>query len=163
MTAGEAKAAGKPAPETPGGDVAARPPAPRTLLLSDLVRSTDLATRLGDEAAAGFEQRHDRLARDLLADQRGQEIDKTDGFLMLFDRPIDALRYGVAYHDTLTQLGEELGVELTARVGIHHGEVALWQNSPADVARGAKPVEVAGIAKQTAARVMALAGRARPC
>ncbi len=45
-------------------------PAPRTLLLSDLVRSTDLTSRLGDDDAARVEQRHDRLARDLLAAQR---------------------------------------------------------------------------------------------
>jgi predicted ATPase/Tfp pilus assembly protein PilF len=49
----------------------------------------------------------------------------------------------------------ELG--LSTRVGIHVGEVALRENSAADIARGAKAVEVEGLAKPFAARVMALA------
>ena len=37
------------------------------------------------------------------------------------------------------------------------GPVLLRENLPEDVARGAKPLEVDGLAKPTAARVMALA------
>ncbi len=64
----------------------------RTLLLSDLVNSTLLVERLGDRRAAELFARHDRLARDLLPEYGGVEIDKTDGFLMLFERPIDEVR-----------------------------------------------------------------------
>ena len=48
---------------------------------------------------------------------------------------------------------------MASRVGIHLGEVVLRENSPEDVARGAKPLEVEGLAKAIAARVMSLAGR----
>ena len=46
---------------------------------------------------------------------------------------------------------------MAARVGLHVGAVTLRENSAQDVARGAKPVEVEGVAKPLAARVMALA------
>jgi serine/threonine-protein kinase len=129
----------------------------RTLLLSDLVGSTRLTEQLGDEAAAQLFHRHDAVARDLLVEHDGLEIDKTDGFLMLFKRPISAVLYALDYHRELEALSRESGVELTARVGIHLGEVVLIENPPQQVARGAKPLEVEGLAKPMAARVMSLA------
>ena len=46
-------------------------------------------------------------------------------------------------------------------MGIHLGEVVLRENAADDVARGAKPLEVEGLAKAIAARVMSLAGQGR--
>lgn len=129
----------------------------RTLLVTDLVDSTGLVARLGDERAFALSGRHDRLARDLLAVHHGTEIDKTDGFLLLFERPLDAVAYALAYHHALAALGAELGMSLAARAGAHLGEVFLRPNPPEDVARGAKPLEVEGLAKPLAARLMALA------
>ncbi|MCP3960543.1 MAG: protein kinase [bacterium] len=129
----------------------------KTLLVSDLVSSTRLVEQLGDRRAAKVFARHDRLARSLLEVHRGREIDKTDGFLLLFERPIYAVRYALAYHHALTKLSEELGVSLVSRVGVHLGEVILRVNKPEDVARGAKPIEVEGLAKPMAARLMSLA------
>jgi serine/threonine-protein kinase len=129
-----------------------------TLLASDLVDSTRLIGRLGDERGAELFRRHDRLARDLMAEFGGREIDKTDGFLLTFARPTDAVLYAIEYHDRLARLGTELGERLEARIGIHVGEVLERTNDPADVARGAKPVEVEGLAKPVVARLMSLAG-----
>jgi len=129
-----------------------------TLLASDLVDSTRLIGRLGDERGAELFRRHDRLARDLMAEFGGREIDKTDGFLLTFGRPTDAVLYAIEYHDRLARLGTELGERLEARIGIHVGEVLERTNDPADVARGAKPVEVEGLAKPVVARLMSLAG-----
>mgnify|MGYP006354274325 FL=1 len=56
----------------------------RALLLTDVVDSTMLSERLGDQAMAGVWAAHDRVARDLLPTWRGREIDKTDGMLLLF-------------------------------------------------------------------------------
>jgi class 3 adenylate cyclase len=123
----------------------------RTLLLTDVVDSTRLVERVGDARAAELWAAHDRRSRALLAQHRGREIDRTDGFFLLFDEPTDAARYALAYHEALADLA------LSARVGIHVGAVTLRQNSPVDVARGAKPIEVEGLAKPLAARVMALA------
>ncbi len=129
----------------------------RTLLLSDLVDSTQLVTEMGDARAAELWHRHDRQARDLLDEHGGREIDKTDGFLMLFSRPWQAVRYALAYHRALRRLSEDEGRTLGARVGIHLGEVVLRENPPEDVARGAKPLEVEGLAKPMAARLMSVA------
>ncbi|MBT2322211.1 hypothetical protein J7E62_07560 [Variovorax paradoxus] len=133
----------------------------RALLLCDLVASTHVVERLGDAAAAELMARHDRIARDLLAAHGGREIDKSDGFLLLFERPVDAVRFALAYQAQLLELGAQSNTALASRVGIHLGEVVLRENAAADIARGAKPLEVEGLAKAIAARVMSLAGQGR--
>src|SRR3954463_6547464 len=54
------------------------------LLQTDVVGSTELSERLGDAATADLWSAHDRVARDLLRECGGREIDKSDGFLLLF-------------------------------------------------------------------------------
>ncbi len=125
----------------------------RALLLTDVVDSTKLSLRVGDAAMATLWAAHDRAARDLLPVWHGREIDKTDGMLLLFDAASDAVGYALAYQQALNRLV----VPLKARVGLHVGLVTLRENSPSDVARGAKPIEVEGVAKATAARVMSTA------
>ncbi len=125
----------------------------RALLLTDVVDSTRLSEQLGDQAMAAVWAAHDRAARDLLPAWRGLEIDKTDGMLLLFEHAADAVGYALAYHRALGAMP----VPLKARAGLHVGPVILRENSPEDVARGAKPLEVDGLAKPVAARVMSLA------
>jgi predicted ATPase/class 3 adenylate cyclase/Tfp pilus assembly protein PilF len=121
------------------------------LLFTDLVDSTSLTERLGDADAATFWSRHHRYARDLLSKHRGREVDSTDGFFLLFDDIVEAARYALEYHETLA------GLRVQARAGLHVGPVTLSENSAEDIARGAKGIEVHGLAKPFAARVMALA------
>ena len=125
----------------------------RALLLTDVVDSTKMSEQLGDAAMATVWAGHDRAARDLLPLWRGREIDKTDGMLLMFDSATDAVAYAQAYHQAIGALP----VPLKARAGLHVGPVILRENHPDDVARGAKPLEVDGLAKPTAARVMSLA------
>jgi predicted ATPase/class 3 adenylate cyclase/Tfp pilus assembly protein PilF len=125
----------------------------RALLLTDVVDSTALAERIGDVATARVWAAHDRVARDLLGVHGGREIDKTDGFLLLFETPARAVGYALAYHEAIGRLDPPL----TARAGLHVGPVILTENTAADVARGAKPLEVDGLAKSVAARVMSVA------
>ena len=125
----------------------------RALLLTDVVDSTKLSLRVGDSAMAQLWAAHDRAARDLLPVWHGREIDKTDGMLLLFDAASDAVGYALAYQSALSQLDPPL----KARAGLHVGPVTLRENSPSDVALGAKPIEVEGVAKSTAARVMSVA------
>jgi predicted ATPase/class 3 adenylate cyclase len=125
----------------------------RALLLTDVVDSTRLAARIGDAAMAEVWSAHDRAARDLLPVWHGREIDKTDGMLLLFESAHDAVRYALDYQRALAALP----VPLQARAGLHVGPVILRENSVEDVARGAKPLEVEGLAKPTAARVMSVA------
>ena len=125
----------------------------RALLVTDAVDSTRLAQALGHAEMARHWAAHDRAARDLLAAWRGREIDKSDGMLLLFDRADDAVGYALAYHRALSAIG----LPFKSRAGIHVGEVTLRSNPPEDVARGAKPIEVDGLALPIAARVMSAA------
>ena len=68
----------------------------RALLFTDVVDSTRLVEGLGDSRAAGVWASHDRRARALLALHRGREIDRTDGFFLLFDEVADAASYAIA-------------------------------------------------------------------
>lgn len=126
----------------------------RALLLTDVVDSTRLAAELGDEAMARIWMAHDRVARELLRVHGGREIDKTDGMLLLFGRAEEAAAYARDYHRALASLQ----VPLRARAGLHVGAVLLRANHADDVARGAKPLEVEGLAKPLTARVMSVAG-----
>lgn len=129
----------------------------RTLLLTDLVDSTGLVERLGDTPASELFREHDHLVLKLQQEWRGRLIDRSDGLLLLFERPIDGLGFALDYTRGLRELGQARGLELQARAGLHVGEVLTWKNSDAAVLVGAKPLEVEGLAKPMAARLMTLA------
>jgi len=129
----------------------------RTLVVCDIADSTALVERMGDQNAANIIRKHDRLARALIERHQGREIDKTDGFLLLFERPIQAVAFALDYQRGLKHLSAAEGTVLRARVGVHMGDVVIWENAPEDVARGAKPIEVEGLVKPVAARLAQLA------
>jgi len=129
----------------------------RTLLFTDLCDSLQLVERIGDVAAAELFQQHDRLVLGLQQRWNGQLIDRSDGLFILFERPIDGIGFALSYQNAVDALGRERGVVLRARAGLHVGDVLLWNNSAEAVAHGAKPVEVEGLAKPMAARLMQLA------
>lgn len=132
-------------------------PALRTLLLTDLCDSTALIERLGDTATAALFRDHDALVLTLQQRWQGRLIDRSDGMLLIFVRPIDGLGFALDYMHGLHDLGREHEVELRARAGLHVGEVLTWRNSAEAVSIGAKPLEVEGLAKPMAARLMSLA------
>lgn len=129
----------------------------RTILLTDLVDSTALIERLGDVPASELFREHDHLVLALQQQWRGRLIDRSDGLLLLFERPIDGLGFALDYTRGLRELGKQRKLELQARAGLHVGEVLTWKNSDAAVLVGAKPLEVEGLAKPMAARLMTLA------
>jgi putative peptide modification system cyclase len=139
------------------GDTPALQPQLRTLLLTDLCDSTTLVERLGDAPAAALFRAHDQLVLELQQRWRGRLIDRSDGLLLLFERPIDGLGFALDYVRGLVRIGEEHRVTLKVRAGLHVGEVLTWRNSDAAVAVGAKPLEVEGLAKPMAGRLMTLA------
>ncbi len=129
----------------------------RAVLLCDIVNSTALVEQLGDVRAVHLMQRHDALMRQALTLCHGQLIDKADGVLALFERPIQALDFALRYQRGLRELGTLEGVDLKARIGLHVGDVMTWANEPKHVLAGAKAFEVEGLAKPVAARLMNLA------
>ncbi|MGH8049302.1 MAG: putative peptide modification system cyclase [Arenimonas sp.] len=129
----------------------------RTVLLCDWADSTHLIETLGDARAVGLLQKHDHYIREALSVTQGRLIDKSDGILALFERPIQALDFALRYQQQMRAWGAEYQQAIQARIGIHVGDVMTWENAPDQVAAGAKPLEVEGFAKPVAARLMGLA------
>ena len=123
------------------------------LVLADVVDSTQLHASVGDEVARRLWAEHDRGARTALRPWHGREVGRSDGFLLMFDSCDDALHFAFDYHRALAAME----VPFSARVGVHWGPVVLRENSAADVAGGATPFEIDGLALPTAARVMSVA------
>lgn len=129
----------------------------RALVMTDLCGYTALVERLGDAAAADVLREHDRLVHGLQRRWRGQLIDRSDGLLLLFERSVDGLGFALDFTRGLQELAQARELDLKARVGLHVGEVLTWRNDHDAVSAGAKPLEVEGLAKPIAARLMALA------
>jgi class 3 adenylate cyclase len=111
-----------------------------TVLLTDIVGSSERAAELGDRRWRDLLEAHHALVRGELARWRGREVDTAgDGFLATFDGPARAIRCACAIRDGLHALGVEI------RAGLHTGECEII---------GGK---VGGIAVHTGARVAALA------
>jgi pimeloyl-ACP methyl ester carboxylesterase len=92
-----------------------------TVLITDLVGSTERATALGDTAWRGVMARHDELVRAQLRRFDGREVKHTgDGLLATFDGPARAIRCAKTICETAPG---ELG--LGVRAGIHTGEVEI--------------------------------------
>ncbi|MEO7251686.1 MAG: putative peptide modification system cyclase [Arenimonas sp.] len=127
------------------------------MLLADLVDSTAFIENFGDARAAVALQQLDLKIRDLLVFTSGRLIDKADGLLAIFERPVQAVEFALRYQQALREFSSSEGSTLAARVGIHVGEVMTWNNTDSAVAAGAKPLEVEGLAKPVAARLMSLA------
>jgi len=129
----------------------------RALVMCDLVDSTELVETLGDDNAAQLMRQHDRMTRAVLQRHAGLEADRTDGFLVLFERPAEAVKFALDYQHELRALAGECGHYVAARVGIHFGEVVAWENGLLDVERGARPSEIDGLAISIVARLVDLA------
>ena len=111
-----------------------------TLVFTDLCGSTEMLTRLGDARWRLLLAEHNQAVRTEIERFGGREAKTTgDGFFVLFDSPARAARGAAAMIDAATNHG------LTARAGIHAGEVELQGD------------EVRGIAVHAAARILGVA------
>jgi class 3 adenylate cyclase len=111
-----------------------------TVLVVDVVGSTERATELGDRRWSALRDRFEGLVRQDLQAYGGQLVDVAgDGVLATFDGPARAIRCARHIRDALRTQG------LSVRSGLHTGEITR---------RGSG---VAGIAVHIGARVGALA------
>jgi class 3 adenylate cyclase len=112
-----------------------------TVLFTDIVDSTRMATELGDRRWRALLERHQALTREQLRRFEGREVKTTgDGFLATFDGPTRAVECARAIVAEMPSLGIEV------RAGLHAGEVELIGD------------DVGGIGVHVAARISALAG-----
>jgi class 3 adenylate cyclase len=121
------------------------------IVLLDIVGSTAFVQKVGARKAATWLQYHDRLTRSLCYKFQGREIDRSDGFLLSFNRVVDALNFSLYY-----QREVPLKTKLYSRIGIHWGRIVEVQQDELFVGVGAKMVELEGINKNIAARTMSL-------
>lgn len=121
------------------------------ILLLDLIGSTKFVQRVGAQRAAEWLQYHDRMTRALLYKFHGREIDRSDGFMLSFERCIDAVNFALIYQQTIPQK-----VGINARIGIHWGSIIEVIQDESFVLANAKRVELEGISKNVAARTMSV-------
>ena len=89
-----------------------------TVLFTDIVGSTAIASAGGDAAWQDLVEQHHRIVRGALARFRGTEMDTAgDGFFATFDGPARAVRCAMAIADAVR------GLSLGIRAGVHTGEV----------------------------------------
>lgn len=123
-------------------------PAPRsnrvlaTVLMTDLVGSTERAAEVGDTSWSAFLEQHNAVVEQLVSAERGRVVKWLgDGALAMFDGPSRAISAALAIEDELARLG------IPARAGLHTGECEQFGGD-----------DLSGIAVHIAARVSAAAG-----
>jgi len=121
------------------------------IVLLDLIGSTAFVQVAGARRSAEWFQFHDRLTRNLLHRFNGREIDRSDGFMLSFERPIDAVNFAINYQRTIPPR-----IKLEARIGIHWDLIIEVEQNELDVGLGAKRYELEGIAKNITARTMSM-------
>ncbi len=98
--------------------------ATRTILFTDIVGSTALTQRLGDEAAMAIVTAHDEIVRSALAEHGGREVKHTgDGIMAVFVSAVGAVRAAIhAQRELSTYAGDGIDESIQIRVGIASGE-----------------------------------------
>jgi class 3 adenylate cyclase/tetratricopeptide (TPR) repeat protein len=115
-----------------------RPSALVTLLFTDLVGSTELLSRAGDEEAQRIFRAHHDLISEVASAHGGEEVKWLgDGLMVAFPSALDALRAAVAMQQASRR--PVAGERLAIRVGLNAGEAlrdaADYFGTPVVVAR----------------------------
>ena len=111
------------APHFPAGE-AYEASAFRTILFTDIVGSTALTQRLGDEGAMEVLRQHDDAVRESLREWGGNEIKHTgDGIMASFMSASRAVRCALAIQERFTELAtSDPESSILVRIGISAGE-----------------------------------------
>ena len=106
----------------PGGELHDRDTAIRTVLFTDIVGSTELTQRLGDDAAFEVLKIHDTIVRNALAEFGGREIKHTgDGIMACFLSAVAAARCATQIQRTVDQKENNIH-SMKLRIGAAAGE-----------------------------------------
>ena len=112
-----------------------------TVLFTDIVGSTSLASSMGDQQWRERLEAHDELSRQSVERFGGRLVKLTgDGIMATFDGPGRAIHCAVGLRDALR------GIGILVRIGLHTGEIDLRHD------------DIGGLTVHIAARVMGEAG-----
>lgn len=101
----------------------------RAILVTDIVRSTEMTLRLGDTAALELVRVHDALVRRGLAAHGGREVKHTgDGIMASFDKVGNAVRGAADIQRRFAAYNAGASERLSVRIGIHAGEPVREHN-----------------------------------
>jgi class 3 adenylate cyclase len=100
-------------------------PQPMAVLVTDLVASTEMTHRLGEERAHELFRDHDEIVRAARRRHSGEEVKHTgDGIMIRFDEPGDAVACAKTIQELLTDHNESVSDDpLNVRMGIAYGDV----------------------------------------
>lgn len=94
-----------------------------TFLFTDLVGSTELLSRLGDDAAVNIHRQVDELLRKSIG--RGREVKNLgDGLMVTFASAVDAVQAAI---EMQRRIGES-GLGISVRIGINSGEATAAED-----------------------------------
>jgi class 3 adenylate cyclase len=121
---GKADVNGAGAVVLPGAADGRRDTGIRTILFTDIVGSTEMCSRHGDDAAMAMLGVHDGVVRDALAGHGGREVKHTgDGIMASFLSAAGAVRSACRINDKLRDHNaEDPPFPVTVRIGISAGE-----------------------------------------
>jgi class 3 adenylate cyclase len=112
------------------GDTAIGRQVRRTFMFTDIVDSTQLVARMGDEQWSAVLRSHDRTIRDLLAQHDGSEVKQRgggDGFFAVFEAPANAIDCAIAIQRALAEQREHAFAP-EIRIGLHEADALLSGN-----------------------------------
>jgi class 3 adenylate cyclase len=104
-------------------------PGLRGVLVTDIVGSTEMTARLGDNAALDLVRVHDALVRRGLGLHAGREVKHTgDGIMAAFDDVANAARAAADIQQRFYDYNTEASESLRVRIGIDAGEPVAEHN-----------------------------------
>jgi class 3 adenylate cyclase len=112
-----------------------------TLVITDIVESTAMARRMGDQSWSDVLANHQARTRDVVEHHHGRVVDFAgDGVLAMFDGAARAIRCAVGLVGDAAELG------LPIRGAVHTGEIEVAERS------------IRGVSIHEASRIVGLAG-----
>ncbi|HEY3239120.1 MAG TPA: adenylate/guanylate cyclase domain-containing protein, partial [Acidimicrobiia bacterium] len=99
-------------------------------VFSDLVGSSALRSRLGDDAVDPLRRAIHAVLQDAVAAHHGEEVKNLgDGIMAAFDSAAQAVSSGIAMQQGVARLAAaQPGIELGLRVGVSAGEATVEQD-----------------------------------
>lgn len=123
----------------------------RAFVFTDIVRSTDLAELIGDDAWQQLRHWHDGLIRSVVNEHGGEVVEGTgDGFFVTFPDSQGALSAAVAIQRSLAEHRRTSGFAPRVRIGVHVAQAlhdgtayaGVGVHAAARIAAGAGPDEI---------------------